>query len=105
MAKYQVLSWHGIPVQVRARDSNGRVSKKLNDRFMDAVDKAAMASKHFDGDSYTDGFVWGENIEREGTAEDIASAVVMELEAQYPEIDFRSLAKRLREEQSGEKTE
>lgn len=102
MATYQILSWHGIPVQVRARDSDGRVSKKLGDRFMTAVDKAAMASKNFDGDSYTDGFVWGEKLERDGTAEEVADAIINELEAQYPDIDYRTIAKRLREQKSGE---
>ena len=96
MATYQILSWHGIPVQVRARDKNGRVSKKLADRFMNAVDKAAMASKNTDGDSYTNGFVWGERIEREGTAEEVATAIVLELEAQYPEIDYRAVAQKLK---------
>lgn len=100
MANYQILSWHGIPVQVRARDENGRLSKKLDDRFMDAVDKAAMASKNFDGDSYMDGFEWGEKIERDGTAGDVATDVVCELELKYPEIDYRTLAKQLREEKT-----
>jgi hypothetical protein len=102
MATYQVLSWHGIPVQVRARDKSGRVSKKLDDRFMNAVDKAAMASKNFDDEAYTNGFVWSESLEREGSAEDVASAIVLELEEQYPEIDYRQIARRLREEQSGD---
>lgn len=97
MAKYQILWWHGIPVQVRARGTDGRVSKKLDDRFMEAVDKAAMSSKRFSSDDYTDGFQWGERQEREGSAEAVATAVVAELEAQYPEIDYREIAKQLRE--------
>jgi hypothetical protein len=101
MAVYKILTWHGIPVQVRAQDSDGRVSKKLDDRFMDAVDKAAMASKRADGDSYADGFVWSEGIERAGTAEEVASAVVRELAAAYTDIDYRALATRLRAESGG----
>jgi hypothetical protein len=96
------LSWHGIPVQVRARDTNGRVSKKLDDRFMEAVDKAAMASKRTDGDSYSDGFVWGEDQERDGSAEDVVEAVARELEAQYPVIDYRAIARQLRAESGGQ---
>jgi cvfA/B/C family virulence factor len=96
MAKYQILYWHGIPVQVRVRDKKGRVSKKLPQRFMDAVDSAAMASNNVDGESYTNGFQWGERQEREGDIQDIADALITELEEQYPEIDYRAVAQRLK---------
>lgn len=100
MAKYQVLYWHGIPVQVRARDKSGRVSKELPPRFMSAVDKAAMASKSVDGESYTAGFQWGERQERDGTAEEVAAAVAAELEMQYPSIDHRAVANRIKRERA-----
>ncbi len=96
MAKYQVLYWHDIPTQVRARDKSGRVSKELPSRFMEAVDRAAMASKSVDGESYTAGFQWGARQEREGSAEDVAAAVVAELDAQYAEIDYRATAERIK---------
>ena len=102
MATYQVLSWHGIPVQVRARDKSGQVSKKLDDRFMDAVDKAAMASKNFDGDSYTEDLCGGSASNGKAVQDDVASAIVSELEDQHPDIDYRALAKRLREQKSGD---
>lgn len=98
MARYQILYWHGIPTQVRARENRQRVSKELPERFMEAVDKAAMASKRVDGESYTDGFQWSEWQERDGAVEDVVAAVVAELDAQYPEIDYRAVANRLKEE-------
>ncbi len=97
MATYQILSWHGIPVQVRAGGRRNRVSVELPKRFMEAVDKAAMASKHFSGDDYSEGFEWGERLERDGTPEEVANAVAAELDAQYPQIDHRSVALKLRE--------
>lgn len=102
MAKYQILYWHTIPVQVRARGKSGRVNKELPARFMDAVDSAAMASKNADNDSYTDGFKWSERIEREGSSEAIVDIVIAELVEQYPEIDYRALAKQLLEEKPKE---
>ncbi|MEL6268241.1 MAG: virulence factor [Chloroflexota bacterium] len=98
MARYQVLSWHGIPVQVRAREGRQRVSVELPKRFMEAVDKAAMASKSVDGESYTEGFQWGPREQRDGSAEEVANVVAAELDAQYTEIDHRAVALRLREE-------
>jgi len=99
MAKYQILYWHDIPSQVRARDKTGRVSKELPERFMNAVDKVAMIANLTDGDLYSEGFHWGDWQERDGSAEDIASTIVSELDEQYPEIDFRTLAKRLKDSQ------
>lgn len=96
MAKYQILSWHGIPVQVRVRDKNGRMSKELPPRFIDAVDRAAMLSKKSDSESYTNGFQWSDPQEREGSAQDVADALLVELEKQYPEIDYRAVAEKLK---------
>jgi hypothetical protein len=98
MAKYRILYWHGIPTQVRSQDKSGRVSKKLPDRFMEAVDKAAMIAKHTDGDLYSEGFQWGDWEERDGSAEEVGKAIVAELDEQNPEIDFRAVAQRLKEE-------
>jgi len=92
------MYWHGIPVQVKAKRGRERVSKQLPPRFMEAVDKAAMAAKRVDGDSYSAGFQWGERQQRDGTPEEAAAALVAEIDAQYTEIDHRSVALRLREE-------
>jgi hypothetical protein len=100
MATYQILYWHGIPVQVRARDKNERASKELPPRFMSAVDKAAMASKSVDGESYTAGFQWGARQKRDGSAEEVAAAVAAELDQQYPTIDHRAVANRIKQERA-----
>lgn len=97
MATYQVLYWHGIPVQVRARDKGERASVELPPRFMAAVDKAAMASKSVDGESYTAGFQWGPRQKRDGTAEEVAAAVAAELDADHPEVDHRAVAQKIKD--------
>ncbi len=95
MAKYKILSWHGIPCQVRVADENGRVSKQLSPRFHETIDAAAMALGLFGSDEYTDGFQWGEESERPGSAQEVADAVVAELEAQFQRIDWRLTAENL----------
>ena len=94
MAKYKILYWKGIPSQVRATDENGRVSRRLPQRFQEAIDEAAMALGKIGTDSYTNGFEWGEELERPGTAEESADVVATELDKKYPSIDWRSLVKR-----------
>lgn len=89
MAKFQVMYWHDIPVQVRAGGRRDRVSIELPQRFQVAVDNAAMAVGLTGTDGYLDGFRWGEPEEREGSPETVANAVAAELDAQFTKIDWR----------------
>jgi hypothetical protein len=96
MASYQILSWHGIPVQVRARDASGRAGAQLPARFQEAVDRAAMAAGLTGSDAYTEGFAWGATAERDGPPREVAAAVAAEIDAATPEIDWRAAADRAR---------
>jgi hypothetical protein len=98
MPQYQILYWHDIPTQVRVREGRERVSKPLSPRFMEAVDRAAMRARLTNHDDYPAGFKWSEPQPREGTLEQVADAVVAEIEAQYPTIAWREMADRLRAE-------
>lgn len=96
MPQIQVLYWHDIPAQVRARDGRERASQALPLRFQEAIDNAAMAAGITGSDAYTDGFHWEEAGERTGSATDIAAAVAAELDAAYPVIDWRNTADQLK---------
>lgn len=92
MTTYQILYWHGIPVQVRAGGRRDRVSRELPPRFQAAIDSAAMAAGLTGTDAYLVGFAWSEPQEREGSPAEVAAAVATELEAQFETIDWRSTA-------------
>ena len=99
MATYEVLYWHDLPSQVRAKGANPRerVSVQLSQRFQEAIDAAAMAAKLSGTDDYLAMFQWGELMERAGTPQEVAALVAAEIEAQYPgEIDWRATADSLR---------
>ncbi|MBP8002996.1 MAG: virulence factor [Chloroflexi bacterium] len=96
MTPYQILSWHAIPVQVRAGGRHNRVSKELPARFQEAVDNAAMLAGLTGTDAYLDGFTWGEMQKREGTPEEVAAAIIAELEAQYETVDWKGVAAAIR---------
>lgn len=89
MPSYQILYWYDIPTQVRAREGRERASAPLPDRFMEAVDRAAMALGLTGADAYMEAFKWGGPIEAEGNVHDIVAAVVADLDAQMPEINWR----------------
>lgn len=96
MTTYQVLYWHDIPLQVRARGAGGRVSAQLPPRFQEAADQAAMAAGLTGSDAYSEALRWGEPQEREGTPEEVAAAVAAELAVAQPEVDWRATAERIR---------
>jgi hypothetical protein len=98
MATYQILYWRDIPSQVRARGDGGRVSKQLPQRFQDAIDQAAMAAGLIGSDDYTNAFHWGASQERDGSAEEVAAAVVAELDAQHHRINWRKTVSNIRPE-------
>ncbi len=84
MASYQVMFWKHIPAQVKARDEAGEVKRMLPDRFQAAIDAFAMKDGSTEMDSYLEGWRWGEPQERLGSAEEVAAAVVTELDAANP---------------------
>jgi len=61
-------------------------------RFQEAVDSAAMAARLTGTDGYLEGFEWGAAEEREGSPEEVAGLVAAEIEAQFPEVDWRQTA-------------
>jgi cvfA/B/C family virulence factor len=81
MAKYQVMFWKHIPAQVKAWDARGEVKRMMPDRFQAAIDAYAMKDGSTEMDTYLDGWRWGDPQDREGGAEEVASAVVKELDA------------------------
>lgn len=80
MASYRVMSWHGIPSQVRAIDESGSaVSRQLPPFFQQEIDRVAMAEGLIDSDDYLEGWAWSDPLERDGSAQTVAEAIVIEV--------------------------
>jgi len=83
MAYYQILSWSGIPSQVKAWDEADEVKLEMPPRFMARIDATAQAKGLTAADDYLAQWSWGEEQEREGAAADVASIIRSELERQF----------------------
>jgi hypothetical protein len=92
MAKYQVMFWRHIPAQVKAWDDEGEVKRVLPDRFQAAIDAYAMMDGSTEMDAYLEGWRWGDAQERPGTAKEVATALVKELDADNPRSKLMSPA-------------
>ena len=84
MATYQVMFWKHIPAQIKAWDERGEVKRMLPDRFQAAIDAFAMKDGSTEMGAYLEAWRWGEAEERAGSAEDVANALVKELDAANP---------------------
>ena len=96
MASFQILYWHDIPVQVKAKVKRKRHSVELPQRFQIAVDNAAMEADITGTDGYLDAFVWTEPESREGDQVTVAEAVAAELIEQIPRVDWRATAEKIK---------
>ena len=84
MASYQVMSWRGIPSQIKVTDESGaEVRKQLPAFFQQEIDRVAMAEGLMDSDAYLEDWAWSEPQEREGEVEAVAEALVEELAGQW----------------------
>jgi hypothetical protein len=92
MASVQILYWKDIPVQVRVRDGKDRANLPMPDRFQYAVDQAAMLAGLTGSDEYTEIYEWRSADDRPGAAQEVAAAVVAELDVRFATIDWRKTA-------------
>jgi 5-methyltetrahydrofolate--homocysteine methyltransferase len=82
---FQVLSWQGIPSEIKAWDETGDEMKvEMPARFADAIDASAQKQGLTEGEAYLSHFSWSEEEERTGSLEEVVKAVQAELEAAHP---------------------
>jgi hypothetical protein len=81
MTTYKILYWQEIPTQIKTEDDMDDVTVMLDDRFMKQVDILAAKRGLQSADDYLAQWKWTEEEEREGTAQEVADAVKVELEA------------------------
>jgi hypothetical protein len=84
MARYRILSWRGIPTQLKVFPDEGRPrAVPLDDWFTKEMDRVAMQEGLTGTDAYLEQFQWSADLERPGSAEEVAGQVVAELEAEW----------------------
>jgi hypothetical protein len=86
MARYRILSWRGIPAQLKVYPESGRPrSIQLPDWFGQEIDRVAMREGLIGSDEYLELWEWSGDEERPGTADEVAAEVAAELEARWRE--------------------
>ena len=84
MSRYRILTWGGIPAQIKVYPESGRPrSLELDAWFMQEIDRVATREGIVGADEYLGRWEWSRDLERPGSPEEVASAVIAELEAKW----------------------
>ena len=82
MATYRILYWQEVPSQIQVEDESGDLNVELPQKFMVRIDALAAQRGLSAADDYLAQWRWSDEEERDGTAQEVADAVLAELEAQ-----------------------
>ena len=88
MAKYRVMYWRDIPQSFAVEGDGKKVKKELSQKVQNKIDAYAMAIGATSSTDYAKEYKRGEWIEREGAPEDIAEALLAELEAEAARVEI-----------------
>ena len=84
MARYRVMSWRGIPAQVKADDEQGgKASREMPPWFAQEIDRVAMREGLAGSDEYMELWSWSKPAEMPGTADEVVDAVIREQAAAW----------------------
>jgi Virulence factor len=81
MATYQILYWHEVPSQIKVEDGEDEVKLELSSKFQERIDQLATQRGLHGTDDYLAGWNWGDELERDGSAQEVAQQLQAELEA------------------------
>jgi len=86
MARYRIMYWKHIPQSFTVEGEGRTVKKQLSQKIQNAIDAYAMAERLTSTSEYAAQYKRGEWVEREGSPEEVAEALVSELETEFAKI-------------------
>jgi Virulence factor len=88
MARYRIFYWKHIPSSITVEGDGRTVKKQLSHKIQNAIDAYAMADGLTSTQDYSAQYRRGNWIERDGTPEDVAEALVSELETEFAKVQI-----------------
>lgn len=80
MVKYQILYWKHVPAQVKVFEEGKRPVSRQIPESMVKIDRIAMEEGITGTDAYLSHWNWSGKQDREGAAEEVADALIRELQ-------------------------
>jgi len=88
MAKYRIMYWKHIPQSFTVEGDGRTIKKQLSQKIQDKIDAYAMAEGLTSTSDYAAQYKRGDWIERDGTPEEVADALLSQLEAEFAKIEI-----------------
>lgn len=85
MARYRILTWRGVPAQLKVFPEDGRRPRSvpLADWYVQEIDRVAMREGIVGTDEYLELWEWSGDLERPGTPDEVAAEVTAEIDARW----------------------
>jgi metal-dependent amidase/aminoacylase/carboxypeptidase family protein len=87
MARYRIMYWKHIPQSFTVEGDGRTVKKQLSQKIQDKIDASAMAEGLTSTSDYAAQYKRGDWVERDGSPEEVADALLLELEAQFAKLE------------------
>jgi hypothetical protein len=88
MTKYRIFYWKHIPSSIVVQGDGITVKKQLSQRIQNAIDAYAMATGLAGTNEYAAQYKRGDWLERDGDPEEVANALLAELETEFAQIEI-----------------
>lgn len=88
MARYRIMYWKHIPQSFTVEGDGRTVKKQLSQRIQNAIDAYAMADGATSTADYAAQYKRGQWVERDGSPEQVAEALLSELETEFAKIEI-----------------
>jgi hypothetical protein len=82
------MYWKHIPQSLTVEGEGRTVKKQLSQKVQNAIDAYAMSEGTTSTADYAAQYKRGDWVEREGSPEEVAEALLSELEAEFARIDI-----------------
>ncbi len=90
MAKYRIMYWKHIPQSITVEGDGRTVKKQLSEKVQNKIDAYAMAVGATSTTDYAKEYKRGPWVDRDGSPEEVADALLSELELEFAKIEIPS---------------
>jgi len=88
MTKYRIMYWKHIPHSFTVEGDGHTIKKQLSEKVQKKIDAYAMAECLTSTSNYAAQYKRGDWLERDGTPEEVADALISQLEADAAQIEI-----------------
>ena len=88
MTRYRIMYWKHIPQSFTVEGDGRTIKKELSQKIQNAIDAYAMADGLTSTADYAAQYQRGDWMERDGSPEEVAEALLSELETGFAKIEI-----------------